>query len=823
MEERRKVVRVFLGSPGDLNPERSAAKAAVDEINDQIASNLGYHVELVRWENVVASFGRPQGTINKELERCELFLGMIWKRWGSPPAIGGKYTSGFHEEYSISCESCAQTGKPEVSLFFKDVDPAQLDDPGDELKRVLEFKNDVTNSKTVIYERFAGADDLAPKLRRCITQYLFRLHEDEKKRVTEEAQTLPAESNGRPSLPATTSQGNTPLSPEGSAFLRSFIDRMDEEHAEPLPEEIARVRLLGSVLSGSGNDEQALGVHDANLLYLERDSIEWGRAEIRGLINAGCEHFSSGNIPLWCWVAKFGGFDRPALPVFSLFGGTDKVTGALQAMRLLGEPLYIGTSITRDTYLKHWFRQDAPSSTRAAALEYLGDYGQASDLPAIQQELDRKDYQTSGEATVAITKIELRQSRHQAMKAIFSLQPETVSPAIAEEVFGRSDISDDDLITGLSHKSSTVRFSAARHLATRGKLTQEKAEPLLSDASASIRLEALVALHKSGGLYPPTKARSILVKPNPGGLFGALPAPDREGERAFADYKRIYFTSLRETELNAEAATGPLLEVDAYLEWTERDFGARGSDLRLAIGDQFAAVFAREFETLKRRLGDKSSSTLEGMRQNEPYYRNNLTRASLSVLCRRSEPSDLALVRATLQAGRVSYADEDIEYLAKHGEWQDIELIVAAAKQSDGSGASLLAIADTGKYSRAARAIYRIGHKRLLELLELKIPTLMLELLIQLPAERAFKTIPDAILDRLLHSPAVGVRKTTVLKCIRHLPRRRLSNLLALQLEGDQARYYNVAHWLDLGLSAPRDRMLIAAQRELERISQAKW
>lgn len=823
MEERRKVVRVFLGSPGDLDPERSAAKAAVDEINDTIASPLGYHVELVRWENVAASFGRPQGTINKELERCELFIGMIWKRWGSPPALGGKYTSGFHEEYSISCESCAQTGKPEISLFFKDVDPAQVDDPGEELKRVLAFKNDVTNSKTVIYERFIGAEDLAPKLRRCITQYLFRLHEDEKKRVTEEAQTLPAESNGRPSLPATTSPGNTPLSPEGAAFLRGFIDRMDEEHAQALPGEIARLRLLGSMLGGSGNDERALGVHDANLLYLDRDNIEWGRAEVRGLINAGCENFSSENVPIWCWVAKFDGFDRAVLPVFSLFGGADRTVGTLRAMRLLGEPLYIGTSINRDTYLDHWFRQGAPSSTRAAALEYLGDHGQASDLPTIQQELERKDYQTSGEATVAITKIELRQSRYQAMKAIFNLQAETVSPVIADQVFGRSDISDDDLTAGLSHKSSTVRFSAARHLAIRGKLTQEKAEPLLSDASAAIRLEALIALHKSGGLYPPAKAKSILVKPNPGGLFGAFPAPDREGEKAFAEYKRTYFASLREPELNAEAAAGPLVDSDAYLAWIERDFEARGPDLRSAIRNEFVAVFARELEALKRRLGDKNSSTVEGVRQNEQYYRDNLTRAALSVLCRLSEASDLALVRATLQSGRVAYADEDVEYLAEHGEWQDIALIIAAAKQSDGTGASLLTIPDTDKYRRAARAIYRIGHKRLLELLDLEMPTLMLELLIPLTTDRAFKTIPDATLDRLLHSTAVDVRKATVLKCIRHLPRRRLDKLLTLQLGSDQTRYYNVSHWLDLGLSVPRDRVVLAAQRELEKMRQVKW
>jgi len=80
MAETRKLVRVFIASPSDLRDERVIAKSVVDEFNNIWADTLGYQVELVGWEDAVSVFGRPQSVINKDLERCELFVGLLWKR-----------------------------------------------------------------------------------------------------------------------------------------------------------------------------------------------------------------------------------------------------------------------------------------------------------------------------------------------------------------------------------------------------------------------------------------------------------------------------------------------------------------------------------------------------------------------------------------------------------------------------------------------------------------------------------------------------------------------------------------------------------------------
>ncbi len=77
MRSTRKIIRAFLASPGDLQEERKAIREVVVEFNESWANELGYQVELIGWEETVSRFGRPQHIINQDVDRCDLFLGMI--------------------------------------------------------------------------------------------------------------------------------------------------------------------------------------------------------------------------------------------------------------------------------------------------------------------------------------------------------------------------------------------------------------------------------------------------------------------------------------------------------------------------------------------------------------------------------------------------------------------------------------------------------------------------------------------------------------------------------------------------------------------------
>ena len=176
----RRFVKVFLASPGDLAEERKVAKVIVDDFNSQLADALGYQVELVGWEDTLPGVGRPQAIINRDLDGCDLFVGMLWKRWGTPPGTE-PYTSGFEEEFKRSMTRNAKEGRPEVNLLLKDLDAASLADPGDHLKKVIAFKDQVFAEKQLLAGTFADVRDFESKFRKCIQGYVIALANNTKR------------------------------------------------------------------------------------------------------------------------------------------------------------------------------------------------------------------------------------------------------------------------------------------------------------------------------------------------------------------------------------------------------------------------------------------------------------------------------------------------------------------------------------------------------------------------------------------------------------------------------------------------------------------
>ena len=151
--------------------ERRSAKTAVDEINETWANKQGYHVELVGWEDTTPGFGRPQALINQDLERCELFVGMLWRRWGSPPDNQKQFSSGFEEEFETSLERRKTLGAPDIKLFFKTVEDDQVADPGEQLARVIAFKDRIIADKQILFQEFTDPRDLERRIRRIVSAY----------------------------------------------------------------------------------------------------------------------------------------------------------------------------------------------------------------------------------------------------------------------------------------------------------------------------------------------------------------------------------------------------------------------------------------------------------------------------------------------------------------------------------------------------------------------------------------------------------------------------------------------------------------------------
>jgi len=169
MSTKRTVLKVFVGSPGDVNIERQMVPRAIDEINTTKANGLGYHLEAFGWEDTLPGRGRPQQLINEDLLKADLAVLILWKRWGSPT---GSHSSGFYEEYEL----CVKSGKP-IHLYLRDVPPDQLGDPGDQLKAVLAFRTEVEKAHELKFARYDEPDRFERILRRHLAEWLDKLPE----------------------------------------------------------------------------------------------------------------------------------------------------------------------------------------------------------------------------------------------------------------------------------------------------------------------------------------------------------------------------------------------------------------------------------------------------------------------------------------------------------------------------------------------------------------------------------------------------------------------------------------------------------------------
>lgn len=113
-------ITVFVASPGDVAKERKALDAVVAEINRAVGQHEGFRLALRKWEtHARPAAGRPQGVINQQLGPSDIFVGIMWKRFGTPT---GKAGSGTVEEYD---EAYAQwkrkrKHKPEILFYFRE-------------------------------------------------------------------------------------------------------------------------------------------------------------------------------------------------------------------------------------------------------------------------------------------------------------------------------------------------------------------------------------------------------------------------------------------------------------------------------------------------------------------------------------------------------------------------------------------------------------------------------------------------------------------------------------------------------------------------------
>jgi hypothetical protein len=819
----RKIIRAFLASPGDLQEERKAIREVINEFNESWANELGYQVELVGWEETVAGFGRPQHLINQDLDRCDLFLGMIWKRWGTPPDHGRAFSSGFQEEFERSMARREETGCPEISLFFKQIPDEFMVDPGDDLKKVLDFRENIVAGKKILFQSFFTVRDMEMLARKCITVHVNRIRaEDESSEPNELLSTAKhAQSGSGEARENDKGRESSPLSVEGLEFLEGLVERLKQpDSLDALSaRDIARFRLLANSVSKPGNEVLNLGVHDINLLFAARtEGTKLGERETRSLAYLGFQHLANENVPLWCWYSALTDSKFNPASISSFAGANENETvGAISVLSVLALdlPTDDGT-IKRDWIIDNWFSDDATVRVRTAALGYLAKCGTAGDLEIARKEYDRSDYGTSRSALECMVSILLRTGQAKAsQKLVLESQFESLNDNLLRSVLVDFDgVETPALFLGLEHRSPKVRLRAMEVLHGRGALDIGMAERLSGDSDALVRREAVAVLLNLGKPLAEEEVKKILVqtqKQSRSGLLGLSIATDTDqmGEKLFQQYQLDVLKRYSEAELEKKVGASLMYDDAAYFALVEKYFRNRADVLRRDVDDRFSAYFEKQMRQTEAALGDSSASQdlTKKTRDLEDFLRKKLTRRGLNVLCAAQKPEDLQRIRANLRDGYAGTSKLDAEYMGKHGEWTDIPMLANPEGAKIGTTLSTLMISSDEEFQlEVARAITSIGMKHSIsDLLSLEMPAAILKKTIELCAESRFVQISrDALLSLFSHESA-EVRKAAAVLAVRAFPAKRIKSILHEYVGSEKYRYYNIIHWLDLGASMRRD------------------
>lgn len=153
---------VLIELPDELEEERRAFGDTVHAFNEAEAVPRGALFVPLGWEPGVAS---PLSVLYEDFRTIDYFVLVLWDRWPKR----------WEDEYELALECLHSSDYPmrQVVPFFKSVTPRRLDDPGEELKRVLHFKARLEAEQKCLFESFEDCPGFEKRLLWHLSRWLI--------------------------------------------------------------------------------------------------------------------------------------------------------------------------------------------------------------------------------------------------------------------------------------------------------------------------------------------------------------------------------------------------------------------------------------------------------------------------------------------------------------------------------------------------------------------------------------------------------------------------------------------------------------------------
>lgn len=801
MAEQLKVIPVFIGSPGGLGDERRTARDIVDEINQSNSKHWGCQLELVGWEETLPGHGRPQDLINKDLDRCDYFIGVIHDHWGSKTSTGkSEFSSGFEEEFVRATKRVEVGEMKDRAVFFKAIPAERMKDAGPSLQKVLDFKAECFKKKDALYTEFNTHIEFSTLVRKKLMQIGWgeaTLLKEEETKLDSPSSLIEPESDNK-----STKIKSKLFEEEAITFLEGVLTH-SSDMSKTSKYDIARFRLISSNLKFAGNDTKYLGPHDSNLLFKHRGKINFSKNEIRGLLKAGLNNLSHENIPVWSYVEKTlsGKKYSDLLDDCVLFGEDNVRSSAIKILNLLERDIptyeeFIG--LTEERVIEGWFNEERTVQEVEAALEYLSENGLERHIPVLDKVCEQVSPERKSKIVNSIIFIKTRLGENVALEFIFENEITDLSKSLCNKIFAKkSSLQTDFLMKFLTSGSKELRYKVVETLFERDALTEKDSAILIADSDYEIRLIAAITLLKLGNPLEDELVKKALTikKPQNLGLFNSKTTDTKY----YDTYNFQKLSNLDYSNLCDHIRPNTVF-VDDVMAIIYQTYPKKKQDeIRQNLPDGFSGYFSELMKDMASYFNNDSS--LDETRKLIPFISKRLTSAALKGLCSLKQKADINLIRKTIDQYEIEYSEEILHYFAKFGEWQDIARIAKLDDFQLFGRLSLLASRDKDKPRNKAKAIILIAGKRVADLLNVDCENQIKEQILgQLPPIK-IKDISDEVIIDHLKSKTESLRKILALRCCECLPKKRIADILEKYHNSEGSHYYNAIHILDLGAS----------------------
>lgn len=813
-----KVIRVFIASPGGLSEEREAVRVAIEDVNRQNSAHWGIRFEPVGWEETIGGNRRAQSLINKDLASCEYFFGILYDRWGSPPHgedETSNFTSGFEEEYYIAEDLYKKGEMKDLFLFFKTLPEERLRDPGNELKRVLAFRQQRTDARRPLYFEFPDKDQFKTKIRDYLASIGWRIFTEQADREREQQRPDIRSPSSHDEKKDTGTRGTALFDGDTEMFIRKLLT-MEDKHDAVDAYDVARLRLIAASLHRSSNDTIQIGAHDANLVFRVRNEISPSLRETQALISAGLSSLGAENIPLWFWTKSAARANEPLSPIQdNMFFGND--SGRQYSIRLarylsLAPPTF-EDFVPRSRVIERWLNEDASADTRTEAMAYLRELGVDEDCAVLDSIKKGHPKIDSTELDETIIAIRIRKSLNEGLDELTARDPEKVSESLLTLISNLlNDVTIARLTSMVKLKATGIRLLATQELRQRGSLDPELAEELSGDSSAEIRYEAIVALVDHGIQISTDRARGALENKNPRRSLLSIARNENE-EILFEKFQRHILKNRSLTDLLDIVKDESPHSADAFFVACEKYPSQTKEMLRNELKTGFHHLFDTKMERLEHLFGSTAPDLISKALELASFSCLQHLNEGIGTLAQRMDRSDIGVIRLALDNWEITANKPLLTYIGRFGAWEDVERV----KKLKLAWFALPTVhadrnADTIDVGHTLRTLARW---RLTDLLASVTDPSLKSAIYRSASLKEISQRHDDLVMEDLNSKSDILRKTIALRCVQAMSKTRINSLLRKYIEREEYRYYNVIHWLDLGASMPAEISKAVVNKEL--------